>query len=271
MRQRRRSGARDGSSAPRSQEERGVRASSAPKKGAKGARAVELLGEEGAPSLPKREVRGAEAEEIVGGEKGPPSLERKAKSAGPEELEDGPDAPSRSPATPRPKEIPPRLARVLSAVPVRREGGALRWEVGPDGLVVITHPKDLTRFERWLMKKVGGSPEIRRRLDRPGSDIWLLCDGRHTVAEICDEMDRKYREELEPVLTRVTKFLEMLLARNLICLRREKRGGEGGEGRAQAHTAAGGGEAAGAAEKGTADKGRDGAVGERGSGGIGGG
>ncbi|MEM2869525.1 MAG: PqqD family protein [Thermoplasmata archaeon] len=77
------------------------------------------------------------------------------------------------------------------------------------------------------MKKLGGSPEIRRRLDRPGSDIWFLCDGRHTVAEICDEMDKKYREELEPVLTRVTKFLEMLLARNLIYLRKEKV--EGGE------------------------------------------
>ncbi|MGQ9583235.1 MAG: PqqD family protein [Thermoplasmatota archaeon] len=115
--------------------------------------------------------------------------------------------------------IPPRLERLLAARPVRREGGGLRWEVGPDGIVVVTHPKDLTRAERWLMRRVGGSPDIRRRLDGPGSRIWLLCDGRHTIAEICDEMDRRYREAIEPVLTRVTRFLEMLLARNLIYLR----------------------------------------------------
>jgi hypothetical protein len=32
-------------------------------------------------------------------------------------------------------------------------------------------------------------------------------------------MDRKYKERIEPVLTRVVQFLEMLLARNLVYLR----------------------------------------------------
>ena len=116
-----------------------------------------------------------------------------------------------------PDEVPPRFRRILSAVPVRNES-QLEWETDEKGLVTITHAKDLKGWERWLMKKVGGSPIIRRKLDAPGSDIWMLCDGKHDVADICDRMDRKYRESVEPVLTRVTGFLEMLLARGLVML-----------------------------------------------------
>ena len=118
-------------------------------------------------------------------------------------------------------EVPPRLRAVLMAVPVRNEAG-LKWETGERGIITIIHDKDLKRWERWLMKRVGGSPIVRRRLDKYGSDIWRLCDGRHTVAEICSEMDRRYKEDIEPVLTRVSGFLRILLARNLVLLKSEK-------------------------------------------------
>jgi hypothetical protein len=90
------------------------------------------------------------------------------------------------------------------------------------------------------MKKVGGSPVINRNLDAPGSDIWRLCDGRHTVADICGVMDRKYKEDMEPVLTRVVKFLEMLLERNLISLQRAQAVGDGARRRTGKRAAEGG-------------------------------
>lgn len=121
-------------------------------------------------------------------------------------------------ATPR-GEVPLRLRCVLGAYPVRNEQW-LAWEADAKGLVTVTHQKDLHRWERWLMKKVGGSPVIHRKLDEPGSIIWRLCDGEHTVADICSVMDQKYKEDMEPVLTRVIRFLEMLLERNLISLER---------------------------------------------------
>jgi len=127
-------------------------------------------------------------------------------------------------------EVPPRLRGILLAVPVRNEP-QLEWEVDSGGLVTITHRKNLHRWEKWLMKKVGGSPIIRRKLDMPGSDIWRLCDGKRTVADICDIMDKKYKEDMEPVLTRVVKFLEILLMRNLIFLQRSKALDKGGDGR----------------------------------------
>ena len=115
-------------------------------------------------------------------------------------------------------EVPARFRRILSAVPERNED-FLKWELDPRGLVTITHAKNLKGWERWLMKRLGGSSLLKRKLDEPGSDIWVLCDGRHSVASICAELDKKYKERIEPVLTRVVQFLEMLLARNLIYMK----------------------------------------------------
>lgn len=114
--------------------------------------------------------------------------------------------------------VPARFRRILAAVPMRNED-FLKWAMDPGGLVTITHAKNLKNWERWLMKRLGGSSILKRKLDGPGSDIWVLCDGEHTVAAICNVLDKKYRERIEPVLTRVVRFLEVLLARNLIYLK----------------------------------------------------
>ncbi len=116
-------------------------------------------------------------------------------------------------------EVPPRFRRILAAVPVRNED-FLKWEIDGKGLVTITHAKNLKQWERRLMKRLGGSTILKRKLDAPGSDIWVLCDGGHDVAAICTVLDGKYKERIEPVLTRVVRFLEMLLARNLVYLKR---------------------------------------------------
>lgn len=115
-------------------------------------------------------------------------------------------------------EVPVRLRRILAAVPVRNED-FLKWETDGKGLVTITHAKDLKQWERWLMKRLGGSPILKRKLDAPASDIWVLCDGEHSVADICTALDIKYKERIEPVLKRVVQFLEILLSRNLVYLR----------------------------------------------------
>lgn len=114
--------------------------------------------------------------------------------------------------------VPERFRRILAAVPARNED-FLKWERDQRGLVTITHAKDLKSWERWLMKRLGGSSILKRKLDEPGSDIWVLCDGEHSVAAICAFLDRKYKERIEPVLTRVVRFLEIILARNLIYLK----------------------------------------------------
>jgi hypothetical protein len=114
-----------------------------------------------------------------------------------------------------PKEIDPRTRKVLSAYPVRRP---VKWRM-EDGKAVIIYKKSLGRMEKKVKNIIGGPDNIRRPLDDKGTDIWLLCDGNHTIMDICVEMDKKYKEEMEPVLKRVGTFIEMLLRLNLISLK----------------------------------------------------
>jgi len=125
--------------------------------------------------------------------------------------------------------------KILISYPIRNEPG-LRWGMEdppgsivksylrsagrpPDGkIAVITYPKNFGRFEGWLHKYIGGTGEIRRPLDPYGTDIWLMCDGRHTVLEICTRMFSKYHEEIEPVFPRIKRFLEILVVRGLVIL-----------------------------------------------------
>lgn len=114
-----------------------------------------------------------------------------------------------------PKDLDPNTKKVMSAYPVR---SPVKWRM-EDGRAVIIYKKSLGNVEKKIKKVIGGPDNIRRPLDDRGTDIWLLCDGEHTIMDICEEMDRKYKEEMEPVVKRVGKFIEMLLTLNLVTLR----------------------------------------------------
>jgi hypothetical protein len=114
-------------------------------------------------------------------------------------------------------DLDPKMQRVLGVYPVHNP---VKW-VHEKGRIVLTYKKDFTKFEKKLHNKLGGPEDIRRPLDDKGSKIWELCDGQHTISDICDEMDDIYHEDIEPVLDRVWKFLEILLKLNLIRLEME--------------------------------------------------
>lgn len=114
-------------------------------------------------------------------------------------------------------DLDPKMQRVLGVYPVRMH---VKWVYEKD-LVVLIYKKDFSKFEKKLHSKIGGPEDIRRPLDDKGSKIWELCDGQHTLKDICDEMDGIYHEDIEPVLDRVWKFLEILLQLNLIRLETE--------------------------------------------------
>ena len=111
-------------------------------------------------------------------------------------------------------ELDPKLKRILNTYPVRNQ---VKW-LKKDDRVVLIYPKDFTKFESWLQKRIGGPEVIKRPMDEIGSIIWIMCDGKHTVNDICTELDATYHEDVEPVLDNVSKFLEVLLKSNLIRL-----------------------------------------------------
>ena len=124
-----------------------------------------------------------------------------------------------------PKDIDDRTRRVLQATPRRNP---VKWRM-EEGHVVILYRKDLSKIERKFKSVLGGPDHIRRPLDKYGTDIWLMCDGKHSILDICKGMDAKYKEEMEPVVKRVTGFLELLLKANLVSLGGTGPGPKGGK------------------------------------------
>jgi len=126
--------------------------------------------------------------------------------------ENSPEKPHLKRAT---KTLPTSKRKALLSYPVRTESPDVKW-FERDGLIVVEYPKNFTRFEKWLHKKLGGPTTIKRPLDKIGSDIWLLCDGKHTLLEICNIIGEKYKEEIEPVFRRVPAFISQLMLLGLI-------------------------------------------------------
>lgn len=110
--------------------------------------------------------------------------------------------------------IKTKLAEVINAKPIRQP---VNWSL-ENNRVVIVVKKHFTRLEKFLQKYLKGPEEVRVPLDEIGSDIWLLCDSKHTIKDICKELSEKYKEVIEPAAPRITKFLTMLLRRNFIRL-----------------------------------------------------
>jgi hypothetical protein len=116
-------------------------------------------------------------------------------------------------------DLPPGKRRVLLAYPIRTKHQDFRWYHNKqDGLVVIKIKKNFGRFERALRKVAGGPEYLRIPLDKQGTRIWELCDGKHNILQIATIVYAEFKEDIEPVLPRVVKFLELLLKRNFICL-----------------------------------------------------
>jgi hypothetical protein len=116
-------------------------------------------------------------------------------------------------------DLPPGKRRVLLAYPIRTEHEDFKWYHNKkDGLVVIRIRKNFGKFERALRKVAGGPEFLRVPLDKQGTRIWELCDGKHNIIQIATIVYAEFKEEIEPVLPRVVKFLELLLKRNFISL-----------------------------------------------------
>ncbi len=106
----------------------------------------------------------------------------------------------------------------LSLVPVRAD---IKWE-NSNGLTVIFLKKNFSKFEKILHRIFGGPDTVRVPLDKYGTEVWALCDGKNTVKQICETMWGKYKEEMEGVEKRIPQFIGILRARGLIYFEHEK-------------------------------------------------
>lgn len=93
-------------------------------------------------------------------------------------------------------------------------------EVGTaEALVLIKVPRRKDRLGN-LTAKIFRLPEFRNlELDEIGSDVWELCDGKHSVEDLTGVLVKKYRLNRRQAETSVTAYLKMLAERRLIALK----------------------------------------------------
>jgi hypothetical protein len=100
----------------------------------------------------------------------------------------------------------------LELTPLRRYD----FEQDDEKIVTILVP----RFENKLLKNFSDSIKkshaVNFKLDKIGSQTWLLLDGEKTVQKICDELKSIMGEEFVECEQRVSKFLTQLYLNKFI-------------------------------------------------------
>lgn len=97
-------------------------------------------------------------------------------------------------------------------IPIRQ----VRWEEKDDGRVVLLKPKFkrewLTRFTR----RMGRKPDIKISLDEYGSLVWLACDGRQSVWQICQALQSHMKKPDDSLPQRTMQFFQSLMGQDCI-------------------------------------------------------
>jgi hypothetical protein len=99
---------------------------------------------------------------------------------------------------------------ILDMIPVRR----YKW-VEKDN-VCVKVPRFRSRLGNKLCDFLKKDPTYNVNLDKHGSFVWKLCDGKRTVREIGKSLSEKYGEEVEPVNERLGELFNIMEANKLI-------------------------------------------------------
>lgn len=99
-------------------------------------------------------------------------------------------------------------ANFLDMIPARV--GKYDWNTEESGTVTI-YVENTGMFNR-AAQKLLKKPEVSQvHLEKMGSFIWPLIDGKKTVYAIGQLVKEEFGEEAEPLYPRLTKYLQMLI------------------------------------------------------------
>ena len=87
-----------------------------------------------------------------------------------------------------------------------------------DGYCVLLRPRlRSNRLARWVTG-LGGDPYYRIRLDEIGTFVWKACDGRTSLAKICEGMRGRFGVEVEPADQRLAEFVRKMLKGRMLTI-----------------------------------------------------
>ena len=107
----------------------------------------------------------------------------------------------------------------LEFVPVRSD--ALTWKADDKGIVTLTIEN--TGLMNRICQKIFLKPEHTYiHLDKLGSFIWPLIDGKKSILELGDPVKEHFGEDAEPLYPRLAKFFQILESYHFISLNKTK-------------------------------------------------
>ena len=104
----------------------------------------------------------------------------------------------------------------LGSKPVANE--AVRSEQGEDGRVRVTVPLKHRGWSRALSHILPLSTERNVELDVLGSQVLSQCDGEHTVEDLIDWFEQRWKLSFFEARGLILHFLEQLMKRGLIAV-----------------------------------------------------
>jgi hypothetical protein len=103
---------------------------------------------------------------------------------------------------------------MLNSRPARNE--ELTWERNDDGEVQVT----VKRQETWkvrLISKIFYIPKNRKiTLDEVGTEVWQLCNGRNTVAQMIEALSDKYQLNRKEAEVSLLAYLKTMAQKRFI-------------------------------------------------------
>ncbi|UCE36243.1 MAG: PqqD family protein [Thermoplasmata archaeon] len=99
---------------------------------------------------------------------------------------------------------------ILDMIPIR----VYEWE--EKETVSVKVPRFRSRLGQRFCSLIKKEPTYSVNLDKYGSFVWKLCDGKRTVREIGKALLNEYGEEVDPVYERVGELFNIMEANKLI-------------------------------------------------------
>ena len=114
---------------------------------------------------------------------------------------------------PKPRPMDRRTS--LASRPVRNT--MVQWTDKPEGIVLTITVRSPTQST--MFSKLFPTPARREvQLDEIGSEIWRLCDGEHSTADLLDWVRTRYQFSYKEAELGITKYLKELVRRNLVVI-----------------------------------------------------
>jgi len=107
------------------------------------------------------------------------------------------------------KKNKPRLPtedEFLQYIPNRAD---LEWAVNSKGLVEIMVPKFKSKFGKSFCKLIKKDNKFAAKMDKIGSTVWQECDGKKSVKDILDILNKKFHKE-KNIDQRLFLFLQQM-------------------------------------------------------------